>query len=189
MMQEKYIEEAPLSKFLFGNTRMAWLWVIVRVYVGIQWLQAGIGKLTNSIWVGQDSGKAITGFVKGALTKTGGAHPDVQSWYAAFLENIVLPYPEFWSHFITYGEILVGIALIIGAFVGIAAFLGLFMNLNFLLAGAVSTNPILFTLSILLVLAWRTAGYIGIDYYFLRFFGTPWDPGEFFRKQKPDNRS
>jgi thiosulfate dehydrogenase [quinone] large subunit len=85
-----------------------------------------------------------------------------------------LPYVNVWSHLITYGEIFVGVALIIGVFTGIAAFFGLFMNLNYLLAGTVSINPILFTCSIGLILAWKVAGYLGVDGYLLPLLGTPW---------------
>ena len=168
------IEEAPLSKFLFANTKMAWFWLIVRLYVGWQWLHAGYEKVINPAWVGSGAGTAIGGFVKGALTKTSGAHPDVSGWYASFLQNMVAPHLSTWSYMITYGELLVGIGLIIGAFTGIAAFFGLLMNLNYLLAGTVSTNPILFTLSIGIILAWRIVGYIGADRWLLRWLGTPW---------------
>jgi thiosulfate dehydrogenase [quinone] large subunit len=51
---------------------------------------------------------------------------------------------------IAYGEVLIGIALIVGAFVGIAAFFGAFLNWNFVMAGAAGTNAVLFTLAILL---------------------------------------
>jgi thiosulfate dehydrogenase (quinone) large subunit len=57
---------------------------------------------------------------------------------------------------------------------GIAAFFGAFMNWNFLMAGTASTNPLLFVLALLLVLAWKVAGYIGLDCYLLPFLGTPW---------------
>ncbi len=57
---------------------------------------------------------------------------------------------------------------------GIAAFFGVFMNLNFMLAGAVSINPIIGTLAILIVLAWRIAGYYGLDSVLLPLLGTPW---------------
>jgi uncharacterized membrane protein YphA (DoxX/SURF4 family) len=87
---------------------------------------------------------ALGGFIQGALHKTGGAHPDVQGWYAGFLQNIVLTHVHTWSHLVAYGELLVGLALTIGFLTGIAAFCGLFINLNYLLAGTVSTNPILF---------------------------------------------
>ncbi len=75
---------------------------------------------------------------------------------------------------IVFGEILVGVGLIVGAFVGIAAFFGALLNWNFIMAGAASTNGMLFVLAILLMLAWKVAGYIGLDYYLLPLLGTPW---------------
>lgn len=173
-MKNYIIEESPISHFLFNNTKVAWFWLVVRLYVGYQWLHAGWGKVTNEAWVGSDAGSAISGFVAKALEKTGGAHPDVQGWYATFLESAVSSNPELWSHIVAFGEVAVGVGLIIGAFTGIAAFFGLFMNLNFLLAGTLSINPILFTLSIGLILAWKVAGYIGVDRYLLPKLGTPW---------------
>lgn len=174
-------EGAPVEKFFFGNTKMAWFWFLVRIYVGYEWLIAGWGKYTGDGWIGVNAGRNLTGFIQGALSKTAGAHPDVQGWYAAFLQNVVLPNAATWSQVVTYGEILVGVALIVGAFTGVAAFFGLFMNLNFLLAGTVSVNPILFTLSILLVLAWKVAGYWGLDRYLLPLLGTAWQPGLLFK--------
>lgn len=149
------------------TTAIAWLWLLVRIYVGWAWLTAGWAKVTSSSWVGEEAGAALSGFVQGALQKTGGAHPDVQSWYAAFLESAVLPYAEVWSYLVAFGELLVGLALILGFLVGLAAAFGAFMNMSFLLAGAVSTNPILLVLSFFLICAWRTAGLIGADRFLL----------------------
>ena len=56
------------------------------------------------------------------------------------------------------------------------------MNANYLLAGSVSTNPILALLAIFIVLAWRNAGWIGLDRYLLPLIGTPWQPGGAFRR-------
>jgi thiosulfate dehydrogenase [quinone] large subunit len=158
--------------------------LVVRLYVGWTWLEAGWGKLTNPAWVGSKSGTALTGFVNNALTKASGEHPDVQSWYASFLHNVVLPHANIWSHFVAFGETFVGIGLILGAFAGIAAFFGILMNLNYLLAGAVSVNPILLMLSIFLVLAWKTAGWWGLDRWLLPALGTPWRPGLIFHDTK-----
>jgi thiosulfate dehydrogenase [quinone] large subunit len=72
---------------------------------------------------------------------------------------------------VTYGEIIIGVALILGIFTGIAAFFGSFLNLNFLLAGAVSSNPILLLLQLFLILAWRTAGWLGLDQLILKMLG------------------
>lgn len=174
------IEDPPVARALFSDVRWAWLWLILRLYVGYEWLYAGWEKWQSPAWTGAKAGAAITGFVTGALNKTGGDHPDVQAWYAAFLRAVVLAYPVFWSYLVTYGEILVGIALIVGLFTGIAAFFGSFMNINYLLAGTVSTNPILFAIATWLVLAWKTAGWWGLDRWVLPALGTPWRPGLIF---------
>jgi thiosulfate dehydrogenase (quinone) large subunit len=173
------IPEPNISKFLFADTRLAPLWTLVRLYVGYEWLIAGWGKLTNpaGVWVGEKAGTAVTGFLNGALTKTDGAHPDVQGYSAWFLQNIALPNASLFSYLVTFGEIAVGIALIMGLFTGIAAFFGGFMNASYLLAGTVSTNPLLFILAMLLVLAWRTAGYWGLDRWVLPRIGVPGYPG------------
>ena len=88
---------------LFGEVKWAWIWIPLRLYVGWQWLIAGWNKLGNPVWTGESAGAAVTGFVTGALEKTGGAHPDVQGWYAWFLRNLVLPNAGLWSQFVAYG--------------------------------------------------------------------------------------
>lgn len=175
------IEDPPFTRVLFGSVSLAWIWLIVRLYVGWEWFQAGLGKITNPAWTGSKAGAAITGFVNGALAKTAGEHPDVQTWYATFLQNVVLPNPAFWSYLVSWGEFLVGIALLVGIFTGIAALFGSFMNMNYLLAGAVSTNPILFLGALFLILAWKTAGWWGLDRWVLPALGTPWSPGYIFK--------
>jgi len=175
------LEESPVSRALFSDVRWSWIWLFVRLYVGLTWLQSGLGKMNNPAWTGSQAGRALTGFVQGALAQTGGEHPQVQGWYAWFLENLVLPNAALWGRLVAAGETLVGVALILGMFTGIAAFFAAFMNVNFLLAGTVSLNPILLLLAILLILAWRTAGWWGVDRWLLPALGTPWRPGLIFR--------
>ena len=55
------------------------------------------------------------------------------------------------------------------------------MNMSFLLAGSASTNPVLFTLAIGLMRAWRVAGYYGVDRSLLPMLGAPWKAGALFR--------
>jgi thiosulfate dehydrogenase [quinone] large subunit len=180
--QPSELQEPALARFLFADTRAAWLWLIVRVYLGYEWLLAGWEKLTdpNGVWVGAKAGSALTGFAQGALAKATGDHPQVQDWYAGFLKDFVVPNASLFAHFVTYGEILVGLGLIIGALTGIAAFFGIVMNANYLLAGTVSTNPILAFVAIFIVLAWRNAGWIGLDRWLLPLLGTPWQRGKAF---------
>ena len=85
-----------------------------------------------------------------------------RGWYTWFADVIM------------WGEFLIGIALILGAFVGIAAFFGGFLNWNFLMAGTASTNGLLFAIAIVLMLAWKVAGWYGLDRWLLSLIGTPW---------------
>jgi thiosulfate dehydrogenase [quinone] large subunit len=57
------------------------------------------------------------------------------------------------------------------------------MNWNYLMAGSVSINPVLLPLEVLLLLAWRTAGWWGVDRWLLPSMGTPWRPGRVFREE------
>jgi thiosulfate dehydrogenase [quinone] large subunit len=176
------IEDPPIARFLFGDVRVSWLWLIIRLYAGYEWVVAGWEKVISPAWVGPTAGAALSGFVNGALKQTGGDHPNVQQWYAFFLQNFVLPAAPLWSTIVAFGELFVGIALILGIFTGVAAFFGGFMNVNYLLAGAVSTNPFLFVFATWLVLAWKTAGWLGLDRWILPRLGTFWSPGKVFKK-------
>jgi thiosulfate dehydrogenase [quinone] large subunit len=178
------IPEPPVATFLFADTRMAVVWLIIRLYAGWEWLTAGWAKFNDPNWTGAGAGTALSGFVNGALSKTSGPHPDVNDTYAAFLQSFVLPHASFWSWAITLGELAVGLGLIVGLLTGVAAFFGGLMNINYLFAGTVSTNPLLFVLATWLVLAWRVAGWWGLDRWFLPLLGTPWWRGS-MRKPEP----
>jgi thiosulfate dehydrogenase [quinone] large subunit len=171
------LREPPFARFLFADTRASLIWLVVRLYIGWQWVQAGSEKLTSPLWTGPQAGAALSGFAKGALAKTGGPNPNVQGWYATFLQDVVIPNARLFSYLVAFGETLVGVALILGILTGIAAFFGVVMNANYLLAGTVSTNPILIILGALVMLAWRNAGWIGLDRWLLPALGTPWQPG------------
>jgi thiosulfate dehydrogenase [quinone] large subunit len=179
----QYVEDPPFARAIFGSTGWAWIWVVVRFYVGWEWIRAGWGKLHSSAWIGSQAGTALTGFIQGALAKTQGPNPQVQGWYADFLKNFVLPNAATWGKVVSCGEFLVGLGLILGVFTGIAAFFGIFMNMNYLLAGSVSINPILLLLGLALLLAWKVAGWWGIDRWLLPALGTPWSPGYVFHMQ------
>jgi thiosulfate dehydrogenase [quinone] large subunit len=167
------IQDPPIARFLFGNTRMAWVWLVVRVYLGYEWLEAGWHKLTPD-WL--SGGEALRGFWERAVQiPESGRAPIAFDWYRDFIQFLLNTESYTWfAKLIVFGEILIGIGLIVGAFVGIAAFFGAFLNWNFIMAGSASTNALLFVLAILLMLAWKVAGYIGLDYYLLAWLGTPW---------------
>lgn len=169
------VPEPPLSRFLFADTRLSWLWLLLRVWLGWQWLTAGWNKVGAPAWTGENAGAAVRGFLSGALEK------ELPGWYAWFIETLALPNAPAFGWLIAWGEVLVGIALILGALTGVAAFFGTLMNLAFLLAGTVSSNPLMFVVGTWLVLAWRNAGWYGLDRWLLPALGTPWQPGYLIR--------
>ncbi len=177
------IQDPPLAAFLFSNTAMSWVWLIVRVWVGYQWITSSLRKLGDAAWV--QTGLALKTFWERAVVIPEKGRPPISfDWYRDFIQYLLDTQSYTWfAKLVAYGELLIGIALVVGAFVGVVAVFGAFMNWNFMMAGTASTNPVLFLLAILLILAWKVAGYIGLDYYLLPVLGTPWKPGDVFEKR------
>jgi thiosulfate dehydrogenase [quinone] large subunit len=171
------IEGPAFTRFLFGNSKAGLFWLPIRLYLGFSWLEAGYHKFADGGWI--DGGSAILAYWERAVAIPEEGRPAISyDWYRAFLQMLIDNGAESWMGWvITFGEMAVGIGLIIGLLTGFAAFFGAFMNMSFLLAGSASTNPVLFTLAIGLMLAWKVAGYYGLDRYVLPMLGTPWRPG------------
>jgi len=179
------VTDSPLARALFNDTRWAWLWLVARVYVGWTWLSSGLEKLGEPGWV--QSGAALKGFWERAVAVPAPpARPPIAfDWYRTFLESLLNGGHYTWfAKLIVAGEILIGAALILGLFTGIAAFFGGFLNWNFMMAGTASSNPVLFTIAILLILAWKTAGWVGFDRWVLPFVGTPWWRGRILSERR-----
>jgi thiosulfate dehydrogenase [quinone] large subunit len=212
-----YIEEPPFAKWLFGSSAAGWIWLVARIWLGWEWLQAGWGKvfggnITWRFWnwgdaayslTGSDNigwvrsgtveghhlqvGDAVAGFARGALERgTAGDHPDVAySWYVNFLEWVRDSGHTVLGPTVAVGEVVIGIALILGLFTGIMAFLGAILNFSFVFAGSAGVNPAMIAVGLLVILAWRNAGWYGLDRYVLPRLGTPWHRGELFTGPAP----
>ncbi|NDL69164.1 DoxX family protein [Vreelandella alkaliphila] len=144
------------------NKYMAVVWLLLRLYLGITWLTLGIGKMAG--------GFSAEGFLSNAV-----ANPVMREGsmvypnYVAFLENFALPYAEFINFIIPLGEVLVGLGLIVGVLTSFAAFFAIVMNMSFLMAGTVSTNPWMIGLTFFLLVAGANAGRFGGDRWVLPF--------------------
>jgi thiosulfate dehydrogenase [quinone] large subunit len=199
-----YIEEPRFARWLFGSSQAAWIWLIARLWLGWEWLQAGWGKVfggditirfwewgdeqysltgdANCGWVracgDTEVGDSVAGFAAGAIESAEGPHPDVAyDWYVSFLEWIRDTAAPWFGPMVAIGEVVIGVLLILGLFTGIAAALGAILNFSFVFAGSAGVNPAMILVSVLIILAWRNAGWYGLDRWVLPALGTPWHRG------------
>ncbi len=180
------IQDPPVARFLFADTRAGVLWLVLRVFLGYQWLIAGLHKVEDPAWM--STGEALKGFwVRAAALPAAPAKaPITFDWYRSFLQYLIDAQAYTWfGKVVAVGEVVIGVALILGLFTGLAAFAGGFMNWNFMMAGTASTNTLLFALAVLLILAWKVAGHYGLDRFLLPALGTPWQGGRLHGRVTP----
>jgi thiosulfate dehydrogenase [quinone] large subunit len=89
--------------------------------------------------------------------------------FVAFLNHFAIPNVKLFNAIVPWGELLVGIGLILGVLTTTAVFFGMVMNFTYMLAGTVSSNPWLILLSIFIIVAGANAGKFGADYYVLPY--------------------
>jgi len=154
------------TKWWQGQTASI-IWTALRVWLGVQWIEAGWHKLVD--------GFDATGFLHGAVGKATGEFPAVQGWYAAFLENFALPNVGLFNFLVPVGEVLVGLGLIFGLATVPALLAGILMNWSFLMAGTVSTNPMLLMAAVLLLFVGYGAYRYGLDRYAIPFIKEQWN--------------
>jgi thiosulfate dehydrogenase [quinone] large subunit len=163
------LQDPPLIKKLLSDPRAGLIWLLPRIWLGWQWIDAASHKITNPAWM--QTGDALKGFWANQLAGKAIGY----DWYRGFLQGLFDAQAYTWfAKVVAIGELAVGVALILGAFTGIAAFFGGFMNWNFMMAGSASVSPLYFVIAVGLILAWKVSGYVGADFFLLRWIGTPW---------------
>ena len=145
-------EDPALLRTVLADTRLAWLWLVLRVSLGWFWFEAGRRQLQSVVGLGSAG----------------------EPWVAQALAAV---------------QTLAGIALILGAFVGLAAFAGGMVGSGLLPATVGVMTPLLFTAVVVLALAWKTAGWIGLDRWLLPLLGMPRRVGALFDGDSERERS
>jgi thiosulfate dehydrogenase [quinone] large subunit len=151
------------------------LWLVARLWLGYGWVNAGYQKLWGSekavFWSGGGAGVkgfATAGVAGSAAGKGAGAS---YGWWAAFLHDFVVPNAAWIAKVVTVSELVIGVLLILGLFTGLAAVAGLSLNLVYMFTGSAGVNPAYAIVAVLLILAWRNAGYLGLDRFALPMTG------------------
>jgi thiosulfate dehydrogenase (quinone) large subunit len=159
-----------IADWLFRSKAAAIIWLVARLWLGYEWLNAGYQKLWGSekaaFWTG--GGAGVKGFatagVTGSATGKSGAS---YGWWAGFLHNFVIPNASWIAKIVTLSELVIGALLILGLFTGAAAFAGIGFNIIYMFSGSAGVNPAYAIVSVFLILAWRNAGYFGLDRFAL----------------------
>jgi len=187
MATDVEFRDPPWYRTLFANPVIAPLWLVIRVYVGWQWLNSGWGKVSGDNWINND-GAALQGYwTRIVAIPEQGSAAIRYDWFRDFIQFMLdREWYTWFAWVIAFGEVAVGVGLIVGCLTGLAALAGMTMNFNFMLAGTASTNPVLFLLGILLVLGWKISGRIGIDRWLLPALGTPWQAGTIIRPPRKE---
>jgi thiosulfate dehydrogenase [quinone] large subunit len=65
----------------------------------------------------------------------------VNEWYVYLAQNVFLPNAALFSYLVAFGEVAIGIALILGVLTRFSALMSVLLGLSLLMAGATSTLP------------------------------------------------
>src|SRR3990172_12364027 len=116
------LQAPPLVQKLLTDPRAGWLWLLPRLWLGGKWIKSGQGKITNPKWV--VTGESLQGYWMNAVKIPEQGRPPISfDWYRTFIQFLLDTQSYTWfAKFVAYGEVLIGSALIVGAFTGIAAF-------------------------------------------------------------------
>ncbi|MFA9558222.1 DoxX family protein [Evansella sp. AB-rgal1] len=155
--------------FLRNNVYAAGALTLLRIYLGWSWMTAGWGKVTGDF--------SAAGYLNGVVANE--TVMNTYPTYHAFIETFALPNAGLFSFMVAWGELLVGIGLILGVLTTAAAFFGIMMNFAFMFAGTVSTNPWMVLLTIFILAAGYNAGKFGGDRYVLPYINTVVFKGKF----------
>ena len=107
MSEPIYFEEPPIARRVFASTTFAWLWLLLRLYLGWEWLVSGWGKtfggsITWKFWNWGDDAYSLTGtancgWIRSCTGADGQPIPRgaaVQGFAAGAVENAKGPHPD-----------------------------------------------------------------------------------------------
>jgi thiosulfate dehydrogenase [quinone] large subunit len=133
------------------------------------WLAAGWQKATHPAWTGAEAGAEVIRMLSEVIAPSPGGFPAAQPWYATAAEHCGLPHAATIAHSLTYFEIALGFALLLGVFTTVMAGAGGLLSLVYLLGHSVGLHPFMYAAALVLLVNAPAAQYYGCDRHLL-----PW---------------
>ncbi len=124
-----------------------WILLPLRLFLGVTFVYAGIQKLTDPQYFNHTApgyiGKQILGFAFGSPIHN-------------FLVYFVVPHATFFGALVAFGELAIGIGILLGLLLRPAAFFGLLLSLMFFLSASWRVFPYFYGADIVFVFCWIT---------------------------------
>jgi len=121
------IHENEVESSLAANFRQRTLLgyiALVRILLGYHFLGTGFDKLLGNFLTGKS---LLNDLIRGGSR-------DPLAWHRAFISGFVIPHVHFFSYLVTFGELAIGVSLLLGCLVRVSSSFGAFHNMNIWLA-------------------------------------------------------
>ena len=150
----------------FSGTRLAPVWVAARLYVGWAWLAAGWLMLHQTAWMAE-----------GTALRDAWIARDTGAGLGLTDRLVTIGAVDWIARATAVGLTFAGIAVLLGLATGVVSFVGILLSVNVIVTDTTQLGPEVFAFAVLLVLAWKTSGWIGLDRWLLPLAGAPWQGG------------
>lgn len=157
-MRTQRARQIDIFTWPFRSLLASPVWLVLRLYLASVWLQFGIGKIRGG-WLDGDGLHGLLSAVAAGQT------PAPFPFYTRVAELLVQTgMDRVLSLVIPFAELAVGLAFLTGVLLVPAAIGAILLNLNLILSGVASIHfdGRIIALQVLLLLAWRVAGYLGL---------------------------
>jgi thiosulfate dehydrogenase [quinone] large subunit len=132
-------------------------WLAVRVWIGIMWFQAGWSKVfgaENPSFL-HNNGAGVAGFA--------GHGVPAYSWWGSIMHSFVVPNASWIAVIVAFGELAIGLGLVVGFLTRTAAIASLVLLLTYIMSGTAGVTGFYAFCALIVLATWRTSTWIGID--------------------------
>lgn len=145
-----------------------WTILPLRLFLGVSFVSAGFDKLTDPAFLDP----LARNYIGNQIALFAPVTP-----LEGFLTNVAVPNASAFGLLVMGGELMIGLAVLIGALTRFSAVMGLFINLTFFLSATWQVHPFYFGADLPYAVAWLTLALTGPGPFALDLFVKRWLDG------------